>query len=86
MCRLLAVYYSNVLIQFSTSYSYQIFLNVILKADFLDMSCGRKIKMEIMTTRNLEDDLGPDFSSYNIWVKRSRASPVSEWFHVEIHI
>lgn len=45
MCRLLDAYYSNILIQFSASYSYQIFLNVILKVDFLDMSCGRKIKM-----------------------------------------
>lgn len=34
MCRLLDACYSNILIQFSASYSYQIFLNVILKADF----------------------------------------------------
>lgn len=39
-----------------------------------------------MTTGNLEDDLGPNFSSYNIWVNRSRTSLVSEQFNVETHI
>lgn len=45
MCRLFTAYYSNILIQFAISYSYQIFLNVTFKADFIDVSCGRKNKV-----------------------------------------
>jgi len=34
-----------IVIQFAISYSYQIFLNVIFRADFIDRSCGRKNKL-----------------------------------------
>lgn len=43
MCRLFIAYYSNnILIQFTVSFFYQVFLKVIFKADFIDISCERK--------------------------------------------